>query len=76
LYRVYTIHLFSELRVLILAIYASRKEIGLLISVVGISCLFCGPIIFYAETIGYLSLKNVDSYNIDSVPTGLCVFID
>ena len=66
-YVYYHILLHSELRVMLLVIYNSRKEILLLIIMLLISCLIFGPSVYFAEVLGGFITK--DKYgNIPSVP--------
>ena len=59
----------SQLRVLLLAIWNSKKDIALLLSVIVISCLVCGPMIYFLEIGGGFLSPNKETNLID-IPTG------
>ena len=53
-----------------LAIWNSKRDITLLLSVVGICCLISGPFIFYIE-VGGSVISDSRQPNIDSIPVGM-----
>ena len=57
------------MQVLVLTLYNSRKEMYLLIVILGISSLFCGSIMFYMELVGSLAAGTEDTL-IDNIPVG------
>ena len=61
---------FSEVQVLVLTLYNSKKEIFLLFIVLGISSLFCGSIMFYMELLGSLAAGTDDTL-ISNIPIGM-----
>lgn len=56
------------MQVLLLAVWNSRKEVMLLITTIGISCLILGPLVFYLDLAGAL-LSSTAFINLPNVPT-------
>ena len=52
-----------------MAIIASKKQIGLLMIVLGISCLLLAPVVYFMEMAGTL-LTDDDVMGIENVPIG------
>ena len=59
-----------------MAIIASRKQIGLLLTVLGISCLLLAPAAYFLEMTGTVFTDD-DEMGIDNIPIGLfvCLFV-
>ena len=55
------------MKVLLLSVWNSRKEVVLLLGVIAIACLTIGPIIFYVDVFGNLILDG--DTNLESIPT-------
>lgn len=61
-----------RMKVLVLALWSSRKEIGLLILIILISSAICGPVIYYCDLVGLWAVDSNRMSNIDSAAIGEC----